>query len=155
MFRQSDASGDHGNGVAPPTGDIPEDVRSDGQESEGSNPSLDLPHPPHLPPSHSAPITHHRGNQTCPPHIQPPPSGQPTCFHGNQTPHPSQQAHFTPHTIPPSHTGHVTTSSVQIQTSQAKVRTSTRGYSSVGVATRRKGCGQPKPAIMVERHTLK
>ena len=157
MFRQSDSVGDHGNGLAPPTGD--EEDHSDGQESDtGGNPSLDLSrHPPHLPPSQSAPFTHHHGNQIHPPHIQPSHLAQPTCFYGNQPPHSSQEAQFTPHPIPTTHAGHVTTSSVQIKTSQPNVKSSTmRGHRSVGVATRdrKKGCGHPKPAIMVERHVL-
>lgn len=135
MFRQNEGTGDYGNGLAPPTGD---EGSTDGQESTSS---LDGPL------SHSVPSVHHHSNQTHGPLIRP----QPVISHGNQTSHSSQPAPCTPYTIPTSHASHVTTS---VQTSQPKVKTSTRGHSSVGAATKRKGCGQPKPVVMVERHTL-
>lgn len=137
MFRQNEGTGDYGNGgLAPPTGD-----EGGIAEGQGSTSSLDGPL------LHSVPSAHH---QTL---IQPSLSVQPVHSHGNQTSHSSQPAPCTPYTIPTSHASHVTTS-VQIQTSQPKVKTSTRGHSSVGAASQRKGCGRPKPVIMVERHTL-
>ena len=141
MFRQNEGTGDYGNGLAPPTGD---EGSTDGQESTSS---LEGPL------TQSLPSAHHYSNQTQGPLIRPSLSVQHLVSHGNQTSHSSQPALCTPYTIPTSHASHVTTS-VQIQTSQPKVRTSTRGHSSVGAATQKKGCGRPKPVIMVERHTL-
>ena len=114
MFRQRDATD---NGLTPPTGPG-EGGHSEGEKSD--HPSLDLTDPPqrhtsHLPPSESTPSTH---------------------SHGNQPPH------FTPLTHPSSQSGHVTTSSVQVWTSQLRAKAATRGQSSVGVASHIGGCGQ-------------
>ena len=151
MFRQHDATGYHGNGLAPSTG---EGGHSEGEESD--HPSLDLAHPPqrhtsHLPPSESAPSTHHHGDLTHPlprPHLPSSVSAPPTHSHGNQP------SHLTPLPHPSSQSGHVTASSVQVRTSQPRTKATTRGQSSVGVASHRRGRGRPRPAVMVERHTL-
>ena len=99
----------------------------------------------HHTPSHSAPFTHHRGNQTNIPQVR---YAQP----------PSQYSHLPPpHTLPTSQqpTTAVVTSSVNIQTSQPRAKvSSSRGQSSVGVASHRKGRGHTRPAVMVERHNL-
>ena len=147
MFRghqSDDDDGDHGNGLTTPTSDDHgnEYGGDDGQASGpvGSNPSMDLPAPPNLLPSHSAPHTHHHGNQI---NI---PQTHSFCF----PPQVSQPTHITPHTAPTCHNTHpIGTSSVRIQTAQQKVKSSTRGRSS-----HKRGCGRSKPAVMVERHNI-
>ena len=138
MFRQSNGAGNHDD-LAPPTGDSGED-QSGEEENVENTPSVDLPHPPPLTSSHSAPSTYHQLHPTC----------------STQPPLTSQQAHSVLNPFPTVQSGHVTTSAVRIQTSQTKVRGSTRGQSLVGMGNCRKGCGQPKPrpVVMVERHTL-
>ena len=136
-----------GNGLAPAN---LEDVGSDAGQEEPEVVGSDTELTTHLPPSHSAPITHHHGTQT---NIL-----QSHSAHPHQTP--QSTAHFAlPHTLSSSHhtTSAIATSSVQVQTSsQAKVRSlaASRGRSSVGMTSHRRGRGQTRPAVMVERHNL-
>lgn len=131
-----------GNGLTP--GNQEEDESDVGQEPDVAGSDN---YPPHLPPSLSAPLSHLHGNQMNIPQslsARPPPSSQHPPFppsHSLPTPPPPPSA--------------VATSTVQVQTSQPKLKNlSSGGRSSVGVASRRKGCGRTRPAVMVERHTL-
>ena len=148
MFRQCDATGYHCNGLATPIGE------GGHSEGESDHPPLDLAHPPqrhtsHLPPSESAPSTHYHGDLTHPPpHLQSSVSAPLTHSHGNQPPH------LTPLPHPSSQSGHVTTSSVQVLTSQPRAKAAIRCQISVGVISHRGGRGRPRPAVIVERHTL-
>ena len=134
-----------GNGSVPGhQEEIGSDVGHEGSEVAESE--VELEPSTHHTPSHSAPFTHHRGNQMNIPQVR-------------YAQSPSQNSHLPPpHTLPTSQqpTTAVATSSVIIQTSQprAKVVPSSRGQSSVGVASHRKGRGHTRPAVMVERHNL-
>ena len=131
-----------GNGLAPAN---LENVASDAEQEEPEVVGSDTDLTTHLPPSHLALITHHHGTR-------------PTFL--SHSAHPQQTTQSTahpalPHTLSSSHhtTSAIATSSIQVQTSQAKTKSLAALRGSVGVASHR-WCFQTRPAVMVERYNL-